>query len=314
MKKSKLLLLVLVTPLLTGCGSSVKAPKFAKEGNEVAGDKFVEDFFNAFSSCAFAKTDALGSAEATIKIGYDDEIEWLRDGKKFSTKSEISSTDGKYKYDAANAILNQSATSKGSESSKDKHANSKVSESAKGEGSFEAAQVNGANYLVNVNKTAKEYSPLLLLEGDTTAAKALDSYVKMMMYSVISDMYITPASWAAKSDEEKAQYKFYENNNVFTWVREMKVENEETKVDDEVTKVYNETYTVKHQLDFTAGKLVYMFFSEDKESTEYKKAQGSYAAGDVVKEVTKRSEEVHYNDKDVKLKAAKLDKFAAIGF
>ena len=315
MKKSKLLLLVLVTPLLTGCGSSVKAPKFAKEGNEVAGDKFVADFANALASCAFAKTDALGSAEAKVKTSYSTESDWKRDGKKFSSGSDVMALDGQFKYDAANAIFDQAMTSKAKVTSQSKHGKSETTETAKGEGSIEAAQVNGANYLVNVNKTAKEYSPLLLLEGDVTAAKALDAYMKNMMYAAIQEMYITEAQWAATSDEEKAHYKFFENGNVFTWTYERKVENEETKdADDQVTRVYNRVYNVKHQLDFTAGKLVYLFYSEDSETFDYKKAQGSYAAGDVRTEVDKRSEELHYNDKDVKLKAAKLDKFAAIGF
>lgn len=316
MKKSKLLILVLVAPLLTGCGSGkVKAPKFAKEGESVSGDKFVEDIGKAFSSSAIAQEAALGSSVVSYKIQMSDEVGVERDKKSFSKTASFTEQSTKVEYDAANSILKMSNKGAAKQSEKTKHGTTTSNGSQNQVASYEAAQVSGANYIVSVNQKAKEYSKIMLIEGEVTAAKYEDMIVKMMVGSLVQEYVFSASSWAAMTDAEKAEYKFYENGNIYTYEYEHKVENEETKdAEDKVVKIDSERHYSKVQIDFTAGKMAVKGYDEIEYTTVYKQNSGSFAAEDIVKEKELQSIDASCIDKDVKLKSTDLSKFKGLGF
>ena len=315
MKKSKLLLLVLVTPLLTGCGNKVKAPKFAKEGEAVAGDKFTEDMSKALASSAFAQDAALPSAVMEVKEQNLYVQEVLRGGKSF-TKSTTSGEEAvKLQYDANNSIVRMDNNSNAKYQSKSNHGKTDEKESSKQTRSYEGAQVSGANYLVMIDSDAKEYSPVALIEGETTVAKAEDLLMKAMMASVVGEYVLTQGQWAGMSEEEQAKYKLFENGNVYTCTYESKVENEEIKdAEDKVLRIESSKTLSKAQIDFTAGKLAIKAYSEVETSITYKQSIGSYAVDDVATTKRVTAFDATYNDKDVKLKATDLSKYVAINF
>ena len=307
---------MLVAPLLTGCGSGkVKAPKFAKEGESVSGDKFVEDIGKAFSSSAIAQEAALGSAVVNYKIQMSDEVGVERDKKSFSKTASYNEQGIKLEYDAANSIIKMNSKAAVKESEKTKHGTTTTSGKQNQVASYEAAQVAGANYIVNVNQTGKEYQKIILIEGEVTAAKYDDMMLKTMVGSLINEYAFSASSWDAMTDEEKAEYKFYENGNIYTYEYEHKVENEETKdAEDKVVKIDSERTYSKVQIDFTAGKMAIRGYEEAETTTVYKQNYGSYAAEDIVKEKQLQSVDASYTDKDVKLKSTDLSKFKGLGF
>ena len=316
MKKSKLLILVLVAPLLTGCGSGkVKAPKFAKEGESVSGDKFVEDIGKAYSSSAIAQEAALGSSVVSFNLKMSGDLGVERDKKSFSKSTSFTEQDTKLEYDAGNSILKMTNKGVMKESEKTKHGTTTSNGSQNQVASYGAAQVSGANYIVNVNQKAKEYFKIMLIEGEITAAKYDDMMLKMMVGSLIDQYSFSAAAWATMTDEEKAEYKFYENGNIYTYEFEHKVENEETKdEEDKVVKIESERHYTKVQIDFTAGKMAVKAFDEVENTTVYKQNSGIYVAEDIVKEKQLQSVDASCIDKDVKLKSTDLSKFKGLGF
>jgi hypothetical protein len=316
MKKSKLLLLVLVAPLLTGCGKSVKAPKFAKEGESVSGEKFVEDFVKAYESCAFAKEDALGSLEIESSMAMSQEGKVTRGKTVIEEGGYYISSTGKAQYDAAKSIYSSVAKMTTEQSSKSVAGKSTIKDVEKQDESYEPAQVSGANYVVLVDNVAKEYEPAALLEGDATAAKWVDAKVKSDASKVVSMMAMAIEEYAVETDEEeKAKYKFFESGNIFTLTYSDKVENKEIKDgEDKVIRVENGSTEYKFQLDFTAGKLAYKYWMSSSEKVEYKAASSEYGVGDISESSIKYSGDTKLNNKDLKLKAASLDKYTKLGF
>ena len=320
MKKTKLLFLVLAVPLLIGCGGSAanksaKSPKFAKEGEKVEGADFLTKVNDAFNSCAFAKDDLLGSAVAVIKQSGNAKAELVRGGKKVKSDKEYGEVNYDVKFDAEHSILRMNA--KMTEAEENDNGNTKESVSAKQEmeRSYEGAQVNGANHLVLIDLKEKSYTSQELISGDKTVAKELDSYVKLMMSMMAYSSFMSPiATYATKSDEEKAKYNFYQSGNVFTYTYEDKVENNEVKEAETVVRVENESISRKYQLDFTEGKMALRTYSEEIESVEYKVATSDYGVGDIAKEEQKQAVELTYTTKKVSLKSTNLSKFTAIGF
>lgn len=323
MKKSKLLLLVLVAPLLTGCGkSSVKAPKFAKEGDKVEFDKFVEDLQKAGESSAIAKTDTpLKSAviKGSGEMLGTSELE--RGGKSNSKSSEYTKSSGEYQYDATNAILREKSTVEVTETLKSDKTKKTVKETTKRDRSLESAQVSGSNYVVNVDLAAKEYYPETLISGEVTAAKVVDEEVRyfgtMMMYSFYMSLPI--GYWDTYTDEEKARWAFYENGNIFTFTYEYSLDKDEVKnAADEVVYLESGKTSQKKQLDFTAGKMSFVEYSSIEYLTEFKLATRydyvNYGAGDVLKTGTTTASSYTWTEKDVSLKATDFSKLTALGF
>ena len=117
MKKLNILPLLLVAPLLTGCGGSVKAPKFADKGEEVAGDKFAADLLEVSSQAAFAKEDAIGSLVMKSINANSNEEKLTRENKAIQTTIEYSEDSSEMKYDATNKLVKGSAkgSSKGTQ-------------------------------------------------------------------------------------------------------------------------------------------------------------------------------------------------------
>jgi hypothetical protein len=244
-----------------------------------------------------------------------DDLGVERDKKSFSKSTSFTDQSTKVEYDAGNSIVKMTNKGAAKDSEKTKHGTSSSNGSQTQVASYEAAQVSGANYIVNVNHTAKEYFKIMLIEGEVTAAKYDDMIVKMMVGSLIEQYSFSAASWATMTDEEKAEYKFYENGNIYTYEFEHKVENEETKdEEDKVVKIESERHYTKVQIDFTAGKMAVKAFDEVETTTVYKQRYNSYAAEDIVKEKQLQSVDASCIDKDVKLKSTDLSKFKGIGF
>ena len=311
MKKLNILPLLLVAPLLTGCGGSVKAPKFADKGEEVAGDKFAADFLEKSSQAAFAKEDAIGSLVMKSKSANSQEEKLVREKKAIKTTTEYSESSSEMKYDATNKLVQ--GLSKGSSKGTQTDINAKASGSSstsvhvyiqeytKGENKYVVMAEKESNMLQAVSPVT-ELSPV---------DKIFDGYIKEGIGEQGAYVVAAVAAYAAADEEEQKNYKFYEKDKVFTVEYKQVVENKEHKnSDDQVDYVVSSTTSYTAQLDLTDGAWRQKYYKEVSTKTEYK-LDGTYSgeyqfAGDVFEEKTLKSEDVKADYKDIKLKAADL--------
>ena len=309
MKKLNFLPLLLVAPLLVGCGSGVKAPKFADKGEEVAGDKFAADFLEVSSQAAFAKEDALGSLVLKSKAKYSNEEKLVRESKAIETLKETENDTSELKYDAANLLVQ--GVSKGSGKG------TQTTITGKGSGSTKSSShvyiqefTKGENkYVVMGEEEGKTINAIAPVTELTPTNKIIDGYMKEGIAT--QGWYVTEAVtlYAAADETEKANYHFYENGKIFTVVYKQVVEAKEHKNgDDQVDYVTSSDISYTAQLDLTDGAWRQKYYREEITKTEYK-IEGTYSGnfrfvGDAFEKKVLRSEDVAADYKDVKLKAA----------
>ena len=135
MKKLKFIPVLAVAALLSACGSngvSVKAPKFAKMGEEVSFEKFDEEINKRFDELDFLKEDLLNS-KTLVGKGSSLISEKMTRGKKIITESTMKDSDeAKYELDMKNYIAKMSGESKEEIINKSNSTNSKGTSNNKG--------------------------------------------------------------------------------------------------------------------------------------------------------------------------------------
>ena len=311
MKKLTFLPLFLVAPLLVGCGNNVKAPKFAKVGDEVAGDKFIADLTEKSSASAISKEDKLGSLVIKSVVKSVDEAKLTRADKTVvsqSTTYEEQKTDAK--YDAANLLVAGKTSAKATLNKKTLYGTEKTNGTTKGNTFIQQFEKDGKKYAVMGNKEAKELNKMVEFTELLPADKYFDTMMKAMIGENGEHIMDACADWSMADEEGKKNFKFYENGNIFTVEYKRVIENEEHKNgEDKVDKVTNATYSYKAQIDLTDGAWKAMYYSEAEEKVEYKLNSGSNLEGEVKVTKGKSSEEVEVNSKDVKLKAVDVSKY-----
>lgn len=304
MKKLKFLPLLLVAPLLIGC-NNVKSPKFADNGEEVAGDKFMADLAEKSLATAYNKEDALPSLAVKSKRSSKEYSARTRKDAGFKASYERNySTTTSMKYDAANVLMDGKVSSKtkrkevsnyGKEIGNEKESrNMFYQEFAKGD----------KKYLVMGTKEEKKLQAISQVTEENPASKVMDMFVKTAVASQGSDLNNLLNAYAGSTEEEQKNYKFYENGNIFTVEYKYSVENEESKDgEDKVIYVTNASYYKKAQVDLTDGKWKALFWNESSVKQEYKQDYGIYFEGDVYESKDLTSEETIAEYKDAKLKA-----------
>ena len=316
-KVGKFLPLFLVAPLLVGCGSNkkVEKPKFADNGSSIEAEKFMEDLEKAQLSCKYSKEEKVGSFELKSSDRHSKKHTVTR-GKNVADKKDTNIwSDATVQYDSSALLM----ASKGETGYKITSENKTFKEveklSFKVDAMAQGGQYSGANYLIAVDKKAKEYTPVELLSDELTLADALDAEAKEGVMGIASGLSDLIEAYILSDEEGKKLYSFYNNDNVFTIEYNKPSEEVEVKdLKDEVYRVDSDSNYVKVQVDFTNDKMAYRFYSEYKSKSVYKKAVDGHALDEVVEEEDLQSAEAIAETKSVKLKAADVSKYTAIGF
>ena len=316
-KVGKFLPLFLVAPLLVGCGSNkkVEKPKFADNGSSMEAEKFMEDLEKAQLSCKYAKEEKVGSFELKSSERNSEKYTVTR-GKKVADKKETNIwADVTMQYDSSALLM----ASKGESGYKIARENKSFKEiekqSFKVDAMAQGGQYSGANYLIAVDKKAKEYSPVELLSDKLTLADALDLEAKQGVMDMADGLSELIQAYFLSDEEGRKLFSFYNNNNVYTIEYNKPSEEVEVKdLKDEVYRVDSDSNYAKVQVDFTNDKMAYRFYTEYKSKSVYKKAVEGHALDEVVEEENLLSEEAVAETKSVKLKAADVSKYTAIGF
>ncbi len=315
MKKIKFLPLLLVAPMLVGC-NNVKSPKFAKEGDKILSEKFIENFTKAGESSVFAKTEKVGSLVMKSKEGSFFELKKIRNKKAITDRTVEVSEDTQMKFDSKNSILAGQTNSKTVDQRKACDGKYKEVTKASGKGSVQAGQINGAQYVLDVDSKQKMYSPETELTGTATIADYLDIQIKQYASSYYSAIQSEIADFLALPDNDPriSDYTFYQNNNIFTLVIEHKEDSDQRTTDDKVIYTRSDYSLRKYQLDTTNSKMAYKTYFESKITMDFKLNYYEFAAGDISEQVEKEFIDGTIDFKDVKLKAVNISKYTAFGF
>lgn len=315
MKATKFLPLLLIAPLLAGCGKSVKAPKFADLGSELEFAKFTEALEKANEESALMKEDKLPSLTfsseekilSSSKVTRHDVV--TQETSRYYVDKEV------YKTDTANSLMEWDVKETEDYATKDSGRVQKEKTRENYVRLFQEASIEDKKYCVKVNEKFKEYSKFTALEDEYKMADLIDDYIKTEILNEGSQLEYMMYMYAFASEEDQKDFKFYQNGKVFTLVYEHKDENKETKdSEDKVLYVVNSHALSKIQVDVTDGNLKFTSYSESSSTTEYKKELQGHLAGEVYVEEGKSSKVSTAVYKENKLKAVDLASFVEIQY
>ena len=314
MKKIKFLPLLLVAPLLTGCGNNVKAPKFDKAGEEVAADKFAADLDEKYTAASFAKEDKLGSLVLKSKVADQQITKDVRADKlvieDFNEYYEQNTT---LKYDAANSLASADISINGKSTEKTQYGKTTGKAAQKDTMFIQKYSKDGSDYAVRGSKKAKELQNPTPLTEVMPMDVYCDTMVKMSLASQGADVSDAIAAYMGASEEERKNYKFYENGNIFTVEYAKTIEAQEHKnAEDKVDYVTSGSQNYKVQIDLTDGKWKSKLYREVISKTEYKLIVDEHLEGEVIEDKRLSSQDVTAELKDVKLKAVDVSGYKEV--
>ena len=312
-KTTKFLSLLLFAPLLTGCGNGVKAPKFAKYGDEVKFDKFYKNLNAAFEkSTLLSEKKTLGSVEMKGEYAEFEGSKITRDKKTYSNVGDLYDVNYSSKVDPENCVYESKNVLL--QTSEAESAAGKTSEVFKQElnTTYQVATIKKHKWFVVVQHERKEYSPAESLDG-VKEKEYFDALGKGAVLTGLEECVSSiETQYGMEDDEGKKDYKFYQNGDIFTV--EMNWE-EEQKLEDGDGKYATQKSTCKWivQLDMTEGKWSGKEFMDSKSVTEHTRAIGQFVKGDILEESYIRKQEFSAQAKKFSLKAQDLSKYKYIG-
>lgn len=295
--KKKFLSLLVFAPLLVGCGNNVKKPKFAEYHNEVKTyEKFVEEMLKVRNKSSLFKEEKIGSLEMKAKSGYLYTREVNRGKEVIDKNKETSTSKGTGQYDAVNLIYKQDSISETEDVTEDSSGKDFNKDSYSRKFQF---QTKDSKNGVTINLDSKEYE--LTSYSGYKPAEYFDGFAKEMFAGSIGSYMSEVLSHY--SAEDKDDFKFYKDGNIFTVVEtfEEKQEYEKSKYASKVS------FTV--QVDVTEGKWSTKYYTEYESTRTYKENEYARAKGDVVVAKEYESAEISVVSKKVSLKNLNLSKF-----
>ena len=293
-----------LTALLSGCnlfGGGMKAPTFAKEGEEVSKySTFIQQFQDAYKDSELYDTESKLGDRVLKANSSQSSTEVLKRGKKEVRKTESTTTmKGESQFDTSNLVGKTTSESKGTEKRSDEEGTYSSTSTSKQEQYYQFQNKN----LVLANAKTKEYR----IQASSVSNK--DNYFDdLIRNSVASSSYIFQA-YLPGTESLAKDYLFYNNNDtIFTY--SLNKEDEDTKS----SSYYNVvTKTkLKVQIDLTNKKQAVRMSYEYKEEYTYKKDSGSYVDGDVLTQESKIYLDYTATAKDVNVKEVNLDDYELI--
>ena len=306
----KLVTLLLTLPLLAGCGTKVSKPAFKKAGEKVTFEKFVEELANARKENIFFNGEALPSMEASLVSKGSEEIVSKRGKHTLSSEKTASTIKMSSKLDVKNGNASRTQSSKSSKTTKTDITTNVSSDETSSTLVTQKFVKDEKEHAISVNEKAKYY---IVSYGNQVSET--NTYVSMLEKEALTPFAtakavesLIVATYPQMSDEEKAEFAFYQNKKVFTVEFTHEEKNEEDKSSEKKVTTFqidlskNEKYTV----------LVYQETTEHEEVTE---TYLSDIKGDSTDTVTKASLTLKAAKKNVTVKPVKLtDKFAEYNY
>lgn len=314
MKKIKVFPLLIFVPMLASCGlSKPSSPKFADVGKEVKFDKFQTDLMEASGKAIFNSEKALPSGILKSKKAIFYSQIMKRGKEKLMDYDVLQNENSELKYDKENKIVKEVVENKSDIQGKSQTEKAIEVVNGKTTRVYQEGEKDNKKYVLEVRPDLKEIYKEADLSGIKIAAY-LDTFVKTKVGStadnIFSEIFM---EYASSGEKEKKNYKFYENDKIFTIEYKLDLK-EDVKDGDE--KVYLKRITTREskiQVELNDKKPQFKQWTTCKITGEYTRNFDIYKKGDFGELVEQASLEYSYEVKDVKLKAVDVSKFVYMG-
>ena len=276
MKKIKFIPVLAMAALLSACemgGPSVKAPKFAKEGNKVEAEKFIEDASKVMSELDVSQENPTYQDKLiTVKLSYSDEIFIKRGNTKISQQSGAYVYNMSYGFDVDTKVALGKTELNAKQTKKDQTTNSSTTEKAKQEVYLQKFSHDGKAYFGMVTPKEKEMEGYAELNETVTEEKVFNSFVANAEdeYLYLSECAGLFTQYPLMPDEEKAKFAFYENGNVYTVTYTTESESDEENYKKKLTS------TIKYQYEIKGNDVTFRMSQEELTVYDYKKSYSAY--------------------------------------
>ena len=290
MNKLKFIPALALVALLSACGSkasSIKAPKFQKEGQEIGQQECSENAGAKLTAMDLLGTKKIGSTTSSFNAKAEQKSTLNRNKKKFSEYSMMIDYNTKFEADAKSYVLHGEGKETMTYKSSDLHGSSTEVEGMKYNMYAQQITFGGSEFLGFVNPDSKTYRPYIEINENNLIADVFDEYAKDSIISEGGLLYLIQNVSTAfnVTGEQLERYKFYQNDNIFTVSYEYTPEIFENKnADDEVVSTVEEKTTSKTQFIFDGNNFKGVAYSERTITTKYimdYTGNDDYFAGDV---------------------------------
>ena len=326
MKYVKLVPVLAATLLLSACGDkaiSAKKPSFAKEGNEIQFEAFVEamnkeDLLGFFSSGDPTKLESY-SAKGTLSV---EQISTRKAGEKVKAKEtdlQVSSMDLQddieHRVVKMNETIEQHLTGKGPSSEYEQ------TDKMGYDMTYQVSDVEGKKSFVGLLESEKIYA----VAQDLTSVSEDDiTLIFQQLGFSAGTEFISPdwsndisplvAYWDTTPEEMRAKYKFFQNGEIYTVIYQEKVTDELKDSNDQLVSSSELTMEYKYQLDISKGASFKSKTSKVEKSvikfeqdTTYNGTQ--YYAGESLEQENNSYFDAAVQVKKLNLKAVDLSKY-----
>lgn len=311
MKKIKLLPLLLIVPMLSGCGDKPSKPSFAKVGEEVSAKQFTEAFQKELNKASFMNEKLLDSGI----FKSDARRLNINEGKKNGSKprAEIRENEKlEFKYDKENVLMEQVYDGGSSMVLKSDESNMAESNEANQTMFFQKAKENKKDYLVIAIKEDKEYDKVAALSKTVTAQKLLDTMMKASIAQAGQHIMSVVSEYPSMDEEEQETYRFYKNGSIYTIEHEDELSDSKSK-DGKLVYVGEGKAEEKIQIDLTEGKLKAAYWINHEARIDYKRDDEGFKKGDYIITKAQASHVASFVAKKVTLKAQDLSNYVRLG-
>lgn len=300
---TKLLTLVLVLPLLAGCGK-VKEPKFANKGNKVEYETFSEAYLAAALDSAFVKEDLLGSMKCDSTTKGHNKQEIKREKKLLERTFSDSNATKNIQFDFNNKVLLKKNKNKATTFQYGKSTNGVSREKGDSETYHQNYNSEDKSYVIEVDNKEKSFKKNYVIDETNTLEKRMDYIAKSEIGNeVVSNFSGMMSLYSAATDEEKAKYSFYNDSKVFTIEYESTTTDKELKDSSDVLYAKESSHEIrKVQLSF-GESYSSVYYVSTTTTTSYVESYGSRAKGDVKTVEDTQSKEVKATSGNVNVSA-----------
>lgn len=305
MRKLRYIPIIALTALLSSCdlfgGNKMKAPSFAKEGDEVKYSEFKEKLQQAAQDCEFSDEESiLGDRVEKVSTSQSEVRNWKRGKKEIEKSDEQRTSKGESQYDYDNLVAKATTESKVTTKSSSQTGSESSTSTYNTETYFQFDKISGTKYLIQADAKRMVYSGAISVSGKQTEEDVFDNLVRgdiSVIYSYF--MYSIPSEQLAK------EYLFHVNGDtLFTFSLDT-----DEDVENNANYVYHTSTKLKAQLDLTNKKEVFRYSYEYKEEYTYNRDYDVYQEDDVVTVETKAYAEYTVNAKSVTVKPVSLENY-----
>ena len=320
MRRTKLITLLVVPFLLTGCDtdlSKISQPRFADVGSQVSYDDFENAYNEAFEVIDINSEELLKSKELTFKSGsvyksgsYVNRSTSVRKIVTLNEKIQGLKETSTVKYDARKSIILTKSEEDYLAVNKDQTGTVKETSTTKQEMGVAVVKIDDGKSAISFNNKTMTYNVNKAFgEGENPT-----SYIDMQFRMGCLISILMPfTSYLPQSEEEFVNYSFFKNGNILTYTNNS--ETREYTKDAEDNELYVDTYqkTIKVQLDLEKNKQSIKYYIFTEAVREYSNAElKAQHHGAYDKESIETAAEISVKTKSISLKSIKISKYDAV--